>query len=218
MPVKDKRHIEEVAMTRDFDLPAPLTGSAHEIAKQYKDAYKPENADIAGRLVAAGFTEKDLAFTFDVPYKAIESWKRNQPAFKAACLEGKQREKKKLVAKALYAAVGYDYETSKTRTIKDSDGNTTKIEETKFKSHQTANHNLLMFLLCNISHQLGDTEDEKWQSKQKMEIEQNKNVNIQITGEIATEQIRKLAGRLLNEEERPRKQVNSRVVDGVGRT
>jgi hypothetical protein len=110
------------------------------------------------------------------------------------------------------AAVGYDYDTSKTRTIKDPEGNVIKVEETKFKSHQAANHNLLMFLLCNLSHQLGDTEEDKWQSKQKMEIEQNKNVNIQITGEVASQQIRKLAGRLLGDLDNTKK-VNSTVID-----
>lgn len=211
MAGKRLKTVDERTLSKDYDLPRPPKGNPQEVGKVYKKAYKPENADMAGRLVAAGFTEKDLAFTFDVPVRCIESWKRHQPAFKAACVDGKQREKRKLVAKALMSAVGYDYETSKTKTHMDEGGNVTKIEKTEFKSHQPANHNLLMFLLCNLSHQLGDTEEDKWQSKQKMEIEQNKNVNIQITGEVATEQIRKLAGRLLDEkEERPRKIIESR--------
>jgi len=212
MAGRKKKKFDETTIIKDYDLPNPP--STTDKGKTYKELYKPENAEIAGRLVAAGFTEDDLAYTFNVKKRAVKTWKNSFPAFKAACIGGKQREKRKLVAKSLLAAVGYDYKTSKTKTHMDAEGNVVKIERTDFKSHQPPNHNLLMFLLCNMSHQLGDTEDEKWQSKQKMEIEQNKNVNIQITGEVATEQIRKLAGRLLDEkEERPKKQVECREVN-----
>lgn len=209
MPGRKKNKVDESVIQKDYDLPNPPCGGVRQISEHYKNLYKPENADITGRLVAAGFTEKDLAFTFNVPLEAIDAWKRNEPAFMLACVEGKQREKKKLVAKSLLAAVGYDYETSKTKTHKDADGIITKIEETKFKSHQPANHNLLMFLLCNLSHQLGDEESESWQSKQKLEVDQTRNVTVNITGELATEQIRKLAGKLLEE---PRKVIESKEV------
>lgn len=170
--------------------------------------YKREFSELAGRLVAAGFEEKDLGYVFGCAKETIKSWKKRYPEFKDSCSEGKRREKKKLVAKALLSAVGYDYTTCKTRTIKDADGNVTKVEETKFNNHQAANDRLLVFLLCNIDHQLGDSE---WVSKQKLEIEQNKNVTLNITGEIASDQIRKLAGKLL-EKGQERKPVESRII------
>ena len=124
-----------------------------------------------------------------------------------ACVNGKQRIKKRLVAKSFLSAIGYDYKTSKIRTIRDADGNVLKEETTIFDNHQPANHNLLMFILCNVDRQLGDNE---WHSKHKIEVENTKNVNIQIDGKLATEQIAKLAGRLLGEPER--KYVESKVV------
>lgn len=179
----------------------------HEPKKRRAKVYDPKFAELAGRLVAAGFEEKDLGYVFGCAKETIKSWKKRYPEFKDSCSEGKRREKKKLVAKALLSAVGYDYTTCKTRTIKDAEGNVTKVEETKFDNHQAANDRLLVFLLCNIDHQLGDND---WVSKQKLEIEQNKNVTLNITGEIASDQIRKIAGKLLKES--PRKIVESKEI------
>lgn len=203
-PAKTLGEIKE-AKKIEFDLPSPpLTitenrknSKDYKLGEQYKKLFKPEYLDIAGRLVAAGFSEKDLGYAFNVPYEAVDSWKRNNPAFKAVCDEGKRREKKKLVAKALLSSVGYDYETSKTKYHKDADGVITKSEVTEFKNHQPANHNLLMFILCNIDKQLGDSE---WHSKHKLEIDQNKNIKITVDGKLATEQIQKLAGKILESE------------------
>jgi len=180
----------------------------HEPKKRRKKVYDPKYATLAGRLVAAGFEEKDLGYVFGCAKETIKSWKKRYPEFKDSCSEGKRREKKKLVAKALLSAVGYDYTTCKTRTIKDADGNVIKVEETKFDNHQAANDRLLVFLLCNIDNQLGDHE---WVSKQKLEIEQNKNITLNITGKIASDQIKKLAGKLL-EENQERIFVESKVV------
>lgn len=157
--------------------------------------YAEDFADIASRLVAAGFSEEDLGYIFAVPAWKIKSWKEKFPLFKMACMEGKVVEEKKLVAKGLLAAVGYETKTSKRKITRDENGNVSKDEETIFTNHVPPNHNLLMFILCNISRQLGNKD---WQSKNVMEIE-NKSINLQITGEIASEQIRKLAGRILGE-------------------
>lgn len=180
----------------DLGLPNPPLNTL-QVGEHYKSLFKPEYIDVAERLVAAGFTEKDLAYTFNVSHGAVDSWKRNNPAFKAACEEGKRREKKRLVAKALLSAVGYDYETSKTKYHKDKAGEVLKSEVTEFKNHQPANHNLLMFLLCNIDHQLGDKE---WFSKHKLEIDETKNIKVTIDGKIASEQIQHLAGKILENE------------------
>lgn len=170
-----------------------------------KQIYRPDMAKIAGRLVAAGFEEKDLGYVFECSRNTIHHWKKRYPEFKDACSEGKRREKKKLVAQALLSAVGYDYHTCKTKITKDKEGKVIKSEETHFDNHQPSNDRLLVFLLCNIDHQLGDSE---WHSKQKLEIEQ-KNVNVQITGKLATEQITKLAGCLLDKTQE-RKQIDSK--------
>lgn len=157
--------------------------------------YTPELNDVASRLVAAGFSEEDLGYTFGVQKWRIESWKKKYPLFRQACENGKEVEKRKLVAKGLQAAVGYEVTTSKRKITRDASGNITKDEETIFSNHVPENHNLLMFILCNISRQLGDND---WKSKNILEVEA-KSLNVQITGQLATEQIQRLAGRILNE-------------------
>jgi len=196
------KNIEKI----DYDAPKPLKEGEHWV-----DRYKPEYAEQAERLKAVGFTNKDLAYNFGISLYGLKTWRDKFPDFKAACNRGKHFIIKKIAAKGLMEAVGYNYETSKTRIIKDKDGNVQKIEETHFKNHQAANNNLLIFLLCNLAHQLGLAPEENWTSKQKMEIEQ-KNMNVEITGKVAADQIERLAGALLKEEE-TRKQINSTVVE-----
>jgi len=166
--------------------------------KEYMDLYKPEYADMASRFVAAGFTVNDLAYAFGVPASCIATWKKYIPAFSNACTDGKRLEKCRLVAKALMSAVGYDYKSSKTKIHRDAEGNVVKIEETKFNNHQPPNHNLLMFLLTNLSYQLKDKPEEKWQGRQKIEVE-DKKISVKIDGKLASDEIRDLAGRLLSE-------------------
>jgi len=172
--------------------------------------YKPEYAEIASRMVASDFTEDDLAYMLGISVQGIKAWKHAFPQFKTACTDGKHNQVKRLVAKSMLEAAGYDYKTKKTRIIKDAEGNITKTEETEFDNHQAANNNLLIFLLCNLSSQLGLGNEENWKSRQKLEIE-NKNLNVTITGELVGEQIERLAGRLL--ETSPTKVIESKVIN-----
>lgn len=193
----------------DFGLPQPPIGlNPTQKGLYYKSLFKPEYIEIAERLCGAGFSEEDLAYTFNVPFYALKGWKKSNPIFKEACTDGKRRVKKRLVAKALLSSIGYDYKSSKVRTIRDAEGIIQKTETTEFDNHQPANHNLLMFVLCNIDRQLGDKE---WMSKHKLEIDNTKNINVTIDGNLATKQIAQLAGKLLGEAPQ-RKQVESKEV------
>ena len=193
----------------DYNMPKPPK-SLKGCKESWLDHYKPEYADQAARLSAVGFSVKDLAYNFGVTEWAIRRWKECIPEFKQACDMGKHFQLKKLVAKGLMEAAGYDYQSKKTRVIKSADGTVQKIEETIFDNHQPANNNLLLFLVCNLSHQLGLPAEEMWQSKQKMEIEQ-KNLQVEITGKVAAEQIERLAGALIDGNKR--KAIDSKVVD-----
>jgi hypothetical protein len=198
--------------TINYDTPIPKSETPLKGKKTtYADLYKPEYCEQAERLSAVGFTAKDLAYNFGVPEGAVKKWKEKFPEFKDACTAGRHFVLKKMVAKGLMEAVGYDYKSSKTRIIKDAKGNVQKIEETHFTNHQPANNNLLLFLVCNLSHQLGLNPEEAWQSKQKMEIE-SKNVSMEITGKVAADQIEKLAGKLIEAEDE-RKKIDSTVID-----
>jgi hypothetical protein len=178
----------------DYELPEPKKGR-----KPYgfwRDRYNPEYADIASRLSAVGFTESDIAHTLGVEKKAIKAWKHAFPQFKEACENGKHDQLRRMAAKAMLEAVGYNYKTHKKETTYNADGSVKQIKEIEFDNHQSPQPNMLLFLMCNLSSQLGLEGIEGWKSRQKMEIE-NKNLNLTITGELVGEQIEKLAGRLL---------------------
>jgi len=197
-------------MTRKQDLHKNDSGSIklevsesiiHPLSK-----YKPEYTETAARLIGANFSQKSLAYLLGVSEWTIGEWKRKYPEFKEACEDGKRSIKRRLVSNGLLESLGYEYETSKTKVTKDAEGNILKTEITTFKNKQPPNHNLLMFILCNLDRQIGDDE---WKSKHSIEVD-SKTLNVSIDGKVDSEQIKKLAGKILGES--GQKQIESIVV------
>ncbi len=169
--------------------------------------YKPEYADIAERLVAAGFTQKDLGYAFNVNKRTINTWKRKHPEFKRACNNGYDIVKKKLVAAGIKQALGYDYESSKT-VDKFNKAGEPITEKTTFVQHQAGNDRLLQFLLLNISRRDGTYD---WQTPKQIVETKNETISLKIDGRIASDAIDRLAGKLL--EDKPKKQIESKEVE-----
>jgi hypothetical protein len=160
---------------------------------------------LVSRLVAAGFTQKELAYALGVKKGDITKWKKVYPQFNKACKDGKKMAKRFLVAQGLRAAGGYDYNTTRVKEYLDATGNLVKKDIVTTTHHQPPNHNLLMFMLCNIDRNLGDDE---FKSRHMMESDIKKSVNIQI-GKPESEKICEFAGGLLEET----KEVASEVVE-----
>jgi hypothetical protein len=175
--------------------------------------YRTEYDGIASRLIGAGFTEQNLADTFEVPASAIKGWKRSFPSFKRACNEGKRGQLKRLAASGLREATGYDWTDVKIKTTYtiDADGNEVveKIEKQEIPMHQAGNPTLATFMMTNISHQLKLDDEEAFKSKQKVEVE-NRNLNFNVTAELIGDQIDRLAGNLINGSA---KQIEADVID-----
>ena len=163
----------------------------------WTDKYRSEYNEIASRLIGSGFSENDLAYTFDVPASAIKGWKRSFPSFKKACNDGKTGQLKRLAASGMREATGYDWMSEKTKTEYDADGNVVKVEKQDIPMHQAGNATLATFMMCNLSRQLKLNDEEAYNAKQKVEVE-NRNLNINITAELIGEQIDMLAGKLLS--------------------
>jgi hypothetical protein len=191
--------VQDVTTQIDYDLPAPPKRPANA---KWPQLYDPKYADIASRLVAVGFTEDDIAATLGVPLAAIRAWKHSFPDFKAAYKGGKRNQLSRMMAKALHEAVGYDYTTTKKETTYNEDGSIKGIKVTEATNHQAPQPNMLLFLACNLSSQLGLDEGEAWKSRQKMEVE-TKSINLTITGEAVSSQIERLAGKLLGNQTTP---------------
>jgi hypothetical protein len=171
-----------------------------------KPEFSPLFLDMATRLVAAGFTEENLAFVIGCTPAKIQQWKRHNPLFKAACEHGKKTALSYLVASGLRAATGYGTIEKNIKIKKkwttDAEGKDILVEfpaeVSEFHKHHEPNASLLMFMLCNISRQL--KEETPWASAHKIEIDENKQVNIKISGKVASEQIDRLAGAFMPQE------------------
>jgi hypothetical protein len=169
-----------------------ILGDGHRQELPRNAEFSPVFLDMATRMVAAGFTEGDLAYTIGCTPARIKYWKRHNPLFKKACESGKAMAKSYLVAG--YATVEKNIKIKRKYITKD--GKDVLIEYpaeiSEFHKHQAPNPGLLMFMLCNMSRQAGD--EIPWASTHKVEVEENKKVTVEIKGEIASEQIDRLAG------------------------
>ena len=176
---------EDTEVLVDNDIPEPH--GRHQVE------YRPEYADIACRLKAAGFSDQDVAYTIGVSASTIAAWKRKHEGFKSACEDGKREQKKRIVARAMKQALGYNYTEKNIKRTYDKEGNVIRREESEFQKENPGNERLLVFLLTNIDRQLGD---EEWKSVNKVEVDESRSVKITVDGKSAKEQIKRLAGEL----------------------
>lgn len=139
------------------------------------------------KLVAAGMTEKDLAFVFNTTLPMIQAWKKRYPQFKNAFKAGKEGLKRQLVAQGARRAMGYDYTVVKEQ--RDKDG---KLKgTTTIHTHQPADSKMLEFMLINIA-------PEDWKRRKQMDITEKKLI-VHADAKLEGEQIHRLAGKLLAE-------------------
>jgi len=196
-----------------LDLVETTLGEAPTKLKQGAE-FNFTYVDIATRLAAAGIKEDDIAFILGVKGRVMKSWKRKVPLFKQALQDGRRLAKSYLIAQGLRAAAGYDYveKNVKWKTKVLEDGTTVRYpaEVSEYHKHQAPNPQLLMFMLCNMSRQLDEGED-IWTSAHKIDVHEQKDINVTISGKMASDQINKLAGKLLEQE--GRKAIESKVID-----
>lgn len=176
--------------------------------------------ELATRLVSAGMKEKEVAYFLGCTERDVKGLKRKDPMFKKACEDGKELGLSYLIAQAFRAAAGYDYEEKNIKIkrkivkVKDAEGKVTEelleypAEESTFIKQKEPDKNLLVFLISNLSRQLGKGEEDRWMSQHKIELDENKNIQIKISGEVASQQIERLAGAFLN-----RKIIDAKVTD-----
>lgn len=216
MPRKKKEKPEEVIVEDKTEVVSDLTpiaalikndstilGERADVEKLPRNAeFTPRFLDVATRLIAAGLSEKDLAYVLGTTISRIQYWKRHNPLFKKACDDGKNTAKSYLIAQGLRAAAGYRTEEKnvkiKRKVMPDGTVVEYAAEESVFYKEKPADSSLLIFMLCNLSRIAGD--EKPWMSQHKIEIDQNKNVNIKISGKVASEQIDRLAGAFMPSE------------------
>lgn len=189
------------------DLPA-LDETNTNLVKRFSKVYVGQ----AARMAASGFSNADLCYVFGIDKFKLIEWRKKYPQLDKAIKDGKHYELKRLLAKCYLAAEGYRYKTRKRTVTKNADGSVKAIKEVEFENFQTPDNTMLVFLICNLTRQLGLEDDEAWLSKQKLEIE-SKNLTVSVTADQITQQIERLAGNLLNEESKNTKKVEAKITD-----
>jgi len=152
--------------------------------------------DVAQKLAASGATDTDIAFLLGTSKRGLRNWKKENPEFKKALNRGRELSLAYLIAQGIRAAAGYDYTETTTKEKKVlSDGVLVDlpVETVTRHRHQPTDAKLLMFLVAALDRQLGGS---NWLSQHKIEIDDKKNINIHLTGEVISNQIDELAGRL----------------------
>jgi len=177
-------------------LESTILGERSEGKLPRNAEFSPTFLEMATRLVAAGLTEKDFAYILGTTLARIKYWKRHNPLFKQACENGKQVAKSYLIAQGLKAAAGYSTLEKnikiKRKVLDDGSVVEYAAEESHFHKHVKPDSGLLVFMLANISRQLKD--EIPWTSQHKIEVDNNKNYNIKVSGKVVSDQIDRLAG------------------------
>ena len=208
--------------------PESTTGRAIKRKLRKGAKYNYDFVQIASRLVAAGMTEKDIGYVLGVKPTTIAKWKQRYSEFKLATDSNSSAKKiavSHLVANGLRSAMGFDYEEVDQVLEKvknpdyDADDPDCKEDEyilavkkeTRKLKHRPPDKDLLFFFLINL--------DNEYHSINSLKIEQTKkNLNVNITGNLESGDIRKLAGAAFQEADaidKRTKKVESKVIEVI---
>ncbi len=178
--------------------PESTTGKPLRRKLQKGAKYNYDFVQVASRMVAAGMTEKEIGFWLGVKPGTIKKWKQRYEEFKLAT-DSKSSAKKiagaYLVTSGLRAATGYDYEEVDQVGRINEDGEFIVTKETRKLKHKAVDKDLLIFFLINMARGSGE-----WSNVKSVEVtEKKQNLNINLTGVIESDTIRKLAGAALKQ-------------------
>jgi len=172
---------------------------------------------IVEKMVSLGFTSKDIGLVLGVDDRSIRRWKNRFPELREAYEKGKELAKANLVAKMFRGATGYDFEEVEERykvvEKVNSEGKIVRkeipVSKVVKRKHQPSNSYLAVFMACNLMPELFKKEAHVNVNKQE--------ASLSISGELEADQIKRLAGKLLEiAEKQKRKEIVSKVVGDAG--
>ena len=178
--------------------PESTTGKAIKRKLKKGAKYNFDFVQIAARLVAAGMTEKDVGYVLGVKPTTIAKWKQRYSEFKKATdnkSSAKQIATSHLIASGLRSAMGFDYEEvdqvlTRVKNPEWEEENKESEEyilvvnkETRKLKHRPPDKDLLLFFLINLT--------DEYHNVKSIYVEQtNKNLNVNITVNLESEDIR----------------------------
>ncbi len=169
--------------------------------------FDPNFLPMIQNLTALGLTEGDIGTIVGYQGRETDVWlnslKQYYPEVKEAAEIGKQIANSFLVAQMYKSAIGYDYEEiEECFNVDPESGELVKSGEKRKLKHQPGNAQLAMFISTNRMPE---------QFKHRIDIAK-KGFIIDATQEISSDQIERLAGKLM-EEARNVKQIESTVIE-----
>lgn len=196
------------------DSCSPLSTTGRAIRRKLKRGakYNHDFAQVAARMAAAGLGINEIGKFLGVKPATITKWKERYEEFRNAHSNGKEIAKQYLVANGLRAAMGYDYEEVEEDWLPDKETGKMVCVKRKVKlRHKPVDSALLIFFLINMS-------GGEFKNVRNVEInEKSSNLNVDITGQLESDQIRQLAGKLntLAKNKDKTKQVMSKTIDDL---
>lgn len=208
--------------------PDSTTGKAIRRKLRKGAKFNYDFVQVASRMVAAGMTEKDIGYVLGVKPTTISQWKQRYPEFKSAT-DSESSAKKiavaYLVANGLRSATGYDFEEvdqvfenivnpdydPDDKDCKEKSTVRVLKKETVKLKHRPPDKDMLIFFLLNLS--------KEYHNIRSIQIDQTKKqINVSITGQLESGDIRKLAGaafQTADSMDQKTKVVESKVVDVI---
>lgn len=179
---------------------------AKRINPKHAKEYNSEFAAIAEKLIAAGDTQKDVAFFLGTTVYNLKKWKRTYPEFKRAINNGRELTLTYLMSKGMTQACDRKIKDTTVEYIADvnENGHVVKVVgETRAKIREVertvpGDNRLLMFLISSLERSLGR---DVYINRQFIESKKEETITHKVDAEAVQNQIEKLRGNLTKQVE-----------------
>ena len=154
--------------------------------------FTKEFADLAIKLAAKGYLDKEICEYADVNINTFYKWKQKHPDFAEELMKAKHKINQKIEAQAYKRAMGYMITETKTIIATNDDGEEEIIRVEKNNKHIPSDTKILMMLLKNRM-------PEKYRDKQEIHLSGEVNTNMTIALDTLSDdellqEIQKLSG------------------------
>jgi len=113
-------------------------------------------------LLAYEYPKKEVAKKMGISLSTLKLWAKESPIISQALTKTRDKIVKELEETLNYKAKGFEYEESKTVTVKGKGGEPDSVRVEKYKKYSPPDSAAAIFLITNLS-------PEKWQNKQKVD-------------------------------------------------
>lgn len=121
-------------------------------------AYRPEYAEQARKMCLLGYTDKELAFFFEVDERTINDWKEKHLEFSLSIKEGKDYADSHVAERLFQRAMGFEHDSEEIKVVSDGQGLGSSIERIPIRKIYPPDTAAAIFWLKN-------RQKDKWREK-----------------------------------------------------